>query len=324
MGKIRVAVIGVGVHGRRHADKLSRAPQADLVAVVDTDDAAAQGTAARHGVRGLAHYRDILAEVDAVSIAVPSRQHFEIARDCLLAGVDVLVEKPIAMDLGQADQLIALAARCRRVLQVGHVERYNPAVRVLVPRIDRPSYLSFTRVAKLSGRGTDIGVGLDLMIHDLDLACWMIDRPIVDVEAIGESVRSADFDVLQARLHFDGGCVVDLFASRVGTRPERKLTLMQPNGYARADLMSKTLDYVEGSKAAPAHDDSRAETHHGDALEAEIAAFLDRVVDRQLPLVDGAAGRQALKAALSIAEVASQARGRLTGAGLRLKLPIRA
>jgi predicted dehydrogenase len=315
-GKIRVAVIGVGVHGQRHAEKYFRSEAAELVAVVDTDTTTTQAVAAEYGVCGLNNYANVLADVDAVSIAVPAAAHYSIARDCLIAGLDVLVEKPITLELAQADQLIALAAQRRRILQVGHIERYNPAVRALVPQIRDPRYLNFMRLTRYNVRGAEIDVGLDLMIHDIDLACWLVNRPITKIEATASPVFSRTVDMLQARLHFDGGCIADLFASRVSAKPERGLRLLQDNGCATVDLLSAAVAFVHASSCAtPSPDESIPTRFTGDALEAEIAQFLYAIRTRTPPAVDGTAGRRALATALAIKQVAITAPPSAVAAG---------
>lgn len=304
-GKIRVAVIGVGVHGQRHAEKYFQSSQAELAAVVDTDTKRARAIAAEYGIYGLNSHTDILADVDAVSIAVPAAMHYPIAWDCLVAGLDVLVEKPITLELAQADHLIALAVQRRRILQVGHIERYNPAVRALAPQVHYPRYLNFTRLARYNARGAEIDVGLDLMIHDIDLACWLVNRPIIKIDATASPVFSRAVDMLQARLHFDGGCIADLFASRVSAKPERALRLLQDDGCATVDLLSAALAFVRASpRAALELDEAIPARFTGDALEAEIGQFLYAVHTRTPPAVDGAAGRRALAIALAIKQVA--------------------
>jgi predicted dehydrogenase len=308
LSKVRVAVIGAGAHGRRHAEKYSASARAELVAVIDADAAVAQAVASRHGVLGLSHLANILSKVDAVSIVVPTRWHYAMARDCLLAGLDVLVEKPITLEPAQAKQLIALAAQRQRVLQVGHIERFNPAVRALAPRICTPRYLGFSRVTTSCDRTAAICIGLDLMIHDIDLACWMVGRPIIAIEAVGQSVLSSTLDILQARLRFQGGCVADLFASRVSARPERRMHLMQAGACVWVDLLSASLVFVDaGSGPLPTGGGAlQPVALGGDALEAEIESFLDCVIGRTAPLVDGLAGKAALEAALAIGEAAAQ------------------
>lgn len=309
MRKVRVAVVGVGVHGRRHALKYSQSERAELVAVVDLDRELAAEVATQTGARALSAYSTLFGQVDAVSVVVSAHSHYAVARDCLAAGLDVLVEKPITLELADADHLVALAEQGQRILQVGHIERFNPAVRAVAMKVESPRYLSCSRIVPCTDRMVDVDVVRDLMIHDIDLACWLIGRPVIGVESSGAALISGTLDLVQARLRFEGGCVADLFASRVGEIPERKLKLLQRDNYTSIDLMNSSFVWprqVEGAPAGQLIPGPLA----SDALAIELEGFLECVQTRSRPLVDGRTGRHALALAHAIREgVRPAARG---------------
>jgi predicted dehydrogenase len=284
--------------GRYHAEKLARVPGVDLVAVVDADAARAAAVTQKLGGAPLADYRAIFGKADAAVIAVPTDRHHEIARACLEHGLHVLVEKPIATTLAQADELIALAESKKLVLQSGHVERYNRAYRALVARMDRPVFIEAERLAAFKQRGAEVDVVLDLMIHDLDLACALARAEPVDVSACGFRVLTRDIDIANARIEFANGCVANLSASRVSRAPVRKLRVFQPDLYVSADLQAGKLRYVRQASGAI---EETEETHEGgDALAEQAAAFAAAVQGRQAVELDGREGRRALELALTV------------------------
>ncbi len=221
--------------GRYHAQKFARLPGVQVVAVVDADLARAQAVSAQ----ALSDYRAIFGKADAAVIAVPTDRHHAIARDCLQHGLHLLIEKPIAATLAQADELIALAAERRRVLQCGHVERYNRTFRALHAGMERPVFIESERLAAFKQRGVEVDVVLDLMIHDLDLACALARAEPAEMSACGFRVLTRDIDIANARLEFANGCVANLSASRVSQAPVRKLRVFQADMYASADLQAK-------------------------------------------------------------------------------------
>jgi predicted dehydrogenase len=284
--------------GRYHAEKLARVPGVDLVAVVDADAARAAAVTQKLGGAPLGDYRAIFGKADAAVIAVPTDRHHEIARACLEHGLHVLVEKPIATTLAQADELIALAESKKLVLQSGHVERYNRAYRALVARMDRPVFIEAERLAAFKQRGAEVDVVLDLMIHDLDLACALARAEPVDVSACGFRVLTRDIDIANARIEFANGCVANLSASRVSRAPVRKLRVFQPDLYVSADLQAGKLRYVRQASGAI---EETEETHEGgDALAEQAAAFAAAVQGRQAVELDGREGRRALELALTV------------------------
>jgi predicted dehydrogenase len=285
---LKVAVIGAGHMGRYHAEKFARLPGVELAAVVDRDPARAQ----------IADFREILHRIDAAVIAVPTDRHHEVARACLEKGLHVLVEKPIASTLEQADDLVSLSQKQNLVLQVGHVERYNKAFRALAERMDRPLLIDAERLSGFKQRGAEVDVILDLMIHDLDLAFSLAGSEVADVSACGFRVLTADIDIASARIDFANGCVADLSASRVSQAAVRKFRVFQPGLYVSADLQAGKLRYV---KQADGVIQETEEAHPGgDALAAQAEAFVAAVRDGTPPPVDGAEGRRVLKLALEV------------------------
>jgi predicted dehydrogenase len=285
---LKLAVIGAGHMGRFHAEKFSRLPGVELAAVVDRD--AARAT--------VSDYRTVIGKIDAAVVAVPTDLHHEVARACLERGVHVLVEKPLAATLAEADDLVDLAAKKNLVLQVGHVQRYSSAFRALAARVDRPLYIDAERLAGFKQRGAEVDVILDLMIHDLDLALSLARVEVSAVSACGFRVLTSDIDIASARVEFANGCVADLSSSRVSQAVVRKFRVFQPGLYASADLQGGKLRYVRQSEGAIQETE---ETHAGgDALEAQAQAFLEAVQKRNPPAVDGVEGRRVLKLALDI------------------------
>jgi predicted dehydrogenase len=315
MQQIRAAVIGVGYLGRFHAQKYAQAPACRLVAVVDTDPQAAARVAAETGAVAASSYRDLLGEVDAVSIATPTPLHFEIARDFLAAGAHVLVEKPITETLSQARELIAAARAAERILQVGHLERFNAAVLAAVPQVSVPRFIECHRLAPYRERGTDVNVVLDLMIHDLDLVQTIAGAAVESIDAIGTPVFSEEIDIANVRIRFANGCVANATASRVSLKTERKLRIFQDDAYLSLDLQQKILTVIRKRDAPPPAGQlpvtiEEASFEQGDALRAEIESFLDCIRSGRAPVVSGEAGLHALETAVRITEQVS-ARSRL-------------
>ena len=306
MGKLRVAVVGVGYLGRFHAQKYAALADCELTAVVDTSAEAAAALARELGTRSLSDYRELLGKLDAVSIATPTASHFEIARSFLDAGVHVLVEKPITESVEQAQQLIAAARRAGRVLQVGHLERFNPAILAAEPRLRTPRFIECHRLAPFRERGTDVNVVLDLMIHDLDLVQSIVGGSIASIDAVGTPVFSSEIDIANARIRFANGCVVNATASRVSLKTERKLRIFQDDAYLSLDLQQKILTVIR-KQDAPV-DASRLPVtieeqsfEPGDALRAEIEAFLASCRGERAVVVSGEDGMHALQTAVAIA-----------------------
>ena len=304
-GTLRTAVIGVGYLGKFHAQKFAQIPGADLIAVVDVDAEARERVAGELGADAVGDYRKLLGNVDAVSIVVPTPAHFEIAEAFLDSGTHVLVEKPVTETVEQATRLIDMARERNVTLQVGHLERFNPAIRALEPRLHNPRFVESVRIAPYQERGTDVDVVLDLMIHDIDLIQFIADSPIERVEAVGAAVISDKPDVANARIRFESGCIANVTASRTSLKVERKIRIFQHACYFSADLHQKTVSvYRKGeSMVGPLRlpiSIEKLECDDDDALRLEIESFLKAVRSGTPPIVTGEDGRQALKTAIDI------------------------
>ena len=293
---MKVAVIGAGHMGRLHAEKFAGCDGAELVAVVDPDGSRAEAVAKPHGAKTFSDYEQIFSLADAAIIAAPTERHHEIAGACLDAGLHVLVEKPIARTLQEADELVALAAKKNRVLDVGHVERHNRTMLALFERIQRPLFIDAERLAGFKLRGTDVDVILDIMIHDLDLAAGLARSPVERISACGFSVLTGDIDIANVRIEFESGCVANLAASRVSQTPVRKLRVFQSDLYVSADMQGGKLRFVRRKGATV---EETEESFQGDALATQAAAFVAATRGRgERP--DGREGRLALELALEV------------------------
>jgi predicted dehydrogenase len=303
--RLRAAVVGVGYLGAYHAEKYARHPRAELVAVVDVDEARARAVAERHGVEALRDHGQLVGHVDCASVAVPTPQHHAIARALLQAGIDVLVEKPLTTTVREGQDLLECAASGRRVLQVGHLERFNPAIQAIAGRIRAPRFIESQRLAPFGERGTDVDVILDLMIHDLDLLLATVGSPVRSVDAVGIPVLTSAVDIANARLRFANGCIANVTASRVSVKRERKLRIFQNDAYFSVDFDERRVRMVlrePRPDGAPAlHFDEKV-VEPGDALAMEIDAFLGAVQRRDTPPVSGWDGLRALEVAEVIRE----------------------
>jgi predicted dehydrogenase len=301
MKKVRVAVVGAGQFGRNHVRVARESERADLAAVVDIDPARASDAAG--GCLALADYRDLRGSVDAAIVAVPTSLHADIGCELMQSGIDVLVEKPLAAGLDGADRLIETARDCGRILQVGHLERYNPAILALERVITRPLFFEIHRMNLFSPRGLDVDIVLDLMIHDLDIVLSMLSMAgageLEEIRAAGISILSEKVDIGNVRLQFRGGCVANLSASRVSTERVRKLRLFQPHEYISLDYGKQTAVQfrVDADRRI-----SFAElpVAKGEPLALQFDAFLTSVETRAEPKLNGAAARRTLEVALAI------------------------
>ncbi len=307
MRKITAAVVGVGYLGRFHAQKYARAAQCELVGVVDARQEAREAVAAEVGSRPIADYRQLLGAVEAVSIVTPTPAHFPIARDFLEAGAHVLVEKPITETPREARDLIELAARRGRILQVGHLERFNSAILAAEPHLRAPRFVECHRLAPYRERGTDVNVVLDLMIHDIDIVQMIVGAPVKTIDAVGTPVFSEEIDIANARITFANGCVVNATASRVSLKTERKMRIFEDDAYLSLDLQQKILTLIrkrrpeEPPGPLPVTIEEQS-LDQGDALKAEIDSFLACIRDGRPPVVTGEAGLMALETAMRITE----------------------
>ena len=305
---IKTAVIGTGYLGKFHAQKYAALETSELVAVVDTDETVAGHIAGEHHCRALSDYRELFGHVDAVSIAAPTQSHYEIARDCLNQGIHVLVEKPITVTVAEADELIDLAAKKKCVLQVGHLERFNPAMLALDEILREPVFIESHRLAPFKLRATDVNVVLDLMIHDIDILLNLVNAEVVDIAAKGARVLSGSTDIANARLTFSNGCVANVTASRVSLKSERRMRIFQNDAYITVDFQNRVLSHHykgdgESEPGIPRIESRESVFEEADALRSEIASFLDAVNGHTSPLVSGEDGRRALQTALRISDI---------------------
>jgi predicted dehydrogenase len=311
---MRTAVIGVGYLGRFHAQKYAASGACELVGIADPMATTRAAVAAEFGVAAHADYRELLGRVDAVSVVTPTPQHFAVALAFLESGAHVLVEKPMTATLEEGEALIDAARRAGRVLQVGHLERFNAAVQAVQPILTVPRFIESARLAPFKHRGTDVDVVLDLMIHDIDLILSIVRAPVVAVDAIGSSVFSQEIDIANARLRFANGCVANATASRVSLKTERRLRLFQDDAYVSVDLHQKVLTVIRkgaglGADGMPQVAIDESSYEQGDALREEIEAFLEAAATGSAPPVSGEDGLLALRTALSInAQVAASMR----------------
>jgi len=300
---IKVGVIGVGYLGKFHAEKYAASAKAQLIAVADIDAARAKEIGAHVGVEAVVDYRDLLGQVQCVSIAVPTKFHYQVARDFIAAGVDVLVEKPLTADITEARQLVEAANQQRVILQVGHLERFNPAIRRLEGVVKDPKFVECHRLAPFIERGTDVNVVLDLMIHDIDVIVSLVRSPVQRVEAVGVPVLTDKPDIANARIKFANGCIANVTASRVSLKRERKVRFFQPDAYISIDYDQRRAQIYHKPAPGAGWLDIRAENidiQDGDALADEIDSFLDCVAARTVPLVGGEEALVALEIASMI------------------------
>jgi predicted dehydrogenase len=307
MQAIRAAVIGIGYLGRFHAQKYAQARGCELVAVVDERAVAREAALREFSCEALADYRELLGRVDAVSVVTPTPAHFAIARDFLDSGSHVLVEKPVTETPAEARELIELARARGRALQVGHLERFNPAILAAEPHLKAPRFIECHRLAPYRERGTEVNVVLDLMIHDIDIVQTIVGSPIASVDAIGTAVFSDEIDIANARLRFANGCVANATASRVSMKTERKLRIFEDEAYLSIDLQQKILTVIRKRPGTPAPGQlpvliEERSFDQGDALKEEIDSFLACIREGREPLVSGDAGLRALETAIRINE----------------------
>lgn len=314
MEKIRAAVVGVGYLGRFHAQKYALLEDCSLVGVVDSQPEAAARVAEELQVPACADYRALLGKVDAVSVVTPTPTHFDIALAFVEHGAHVLVEKPMTETTAQAERLIAAARQYGRVLQVGHLERFNPAILAAEALLSRPRFIECHRLAPFKERGTEVNVVLDLMIHDIDLVQMIVGSPVAHLDAIGTPVFSPEIDIANARLRFESGCVANVTASRVSFKTERKLRVFVDDAYLSIDLQQKILTVIRKRPGPVAEGQLPAQIEEqsfdqGDALLAEIRAFVAAIRGEQRVLVSGEDGLRALRTAIDIAERVQGAQG---------------
>lgn len=302
--RLKVAVVGAGSLGQHHARVYAQHPQAELAAVVDCDRPRADEIAARHGSQGLTSI-DELGEIDAASVVVPTSAHLEIASALLQRGVHCLVEKPVALSTDEGEALCRLAAENDRVLQVGHIERFNPAVVALADVLERPLFIETHRLGPPAPRVQDVGVVLDLMIHDLDLILALVRSEVKSLEAVGVPVLTAREDIANARLHFASGCVANVTASRVTPGRQRKIRFFQRDAYLSLDFLAPKLEVYRKTSTDGGGigiDFQEVPITEREPLEAELSSFLEAVRGEHPPVVSGEDGVRALRLAEAITQ----------------------
>ncbi len=300
--RVPVAVVGVGEFGRNHARVYRELPNTELIGVFDQDREKAKAVAAEFGTRAFAELGEMAAGVKAASVAVPTEAHSKVSCQLLELGVDVLVEKPMASDIAQADAIIAAAKKFQRILQVGQVERFNPAVIAVEPVVTRPLFFEVHRLGVFTARSLDVDVIYDLMIHDLDILLALVGEAVTEVKAVGIPVLTDKVDIAHARLEFAGGAVANVTASRVSTERVRKMRFFQHHEYISLDYARRDALRVGVKKPGPQPEFGfeKLPAPATEPLQAELSAFVDAVISRREPRVNGAAGRAALELATRV------------------------
>ncbi len=305
MRNIAVGVIGIGYLGKFHAEKYARMPDVDLVGIVDRNEERANSVAGRLNTTPFSSYKEIIGKVDAVSVVTQTPFHFDISRDFLRNGVDVLIEKPITTTLKEANALIELADSHGLIIQVGHLERFNPVVIALKNIVTNPMFIESHRLNVFQERGTDVDVVLDLMIHDIDIILHFVKSDIGRIDAVGISVVSPNIDIANARITFENGCVANVTASRISMKSMRRMRLFQKNAYVSLDYAKRDITVVkpdggDSRDLIPGMGMTQMSFPHADPLYAELRSFIECVSKRSAPAVSGRDGEKALRVALSV------------------------
>jgi len=304
-GTVRIAVVGVGHLGRHHARILAAMPGVELVAVVDVRRSRAEEVAAANGTQPLFDARELRGRVDAVTVAVPTEIHREVSVPLLEAGIPVLVEKPLARTLVEADEIIAAAAHGGAVLGVGHTERFNPAVEAARSILEAPGFIEVHRLGAFPDRSLDVDVVFDLMIHDLDVLLSLVESEVESIEAVGVPVITPRVDIANARLRFENGCIANVTASRISRDRVRKIRFFQPASYVSIDYAEQKLEVyrlVRGTGPLPSIQGGDVPIVREEPLKRELQDFVDAVALDCQPLVNGEAGRRALTLAQRVAD----------------------
>lgn len=306
MNTVKAAVIGVGYLGRFHAQKYAALDNVELIGVVDIDPEQAAKVAGECGCKAYTSYEALLDGVDAVSIAVPTSFHYQVAGDCLRAGVDVLLEKPITVTTAEADELIAISRENNLILQIGHLERFNPAVQAVEPFLTTPVFIESNRIATFKNRGVDVDVVLDLMIHDIDIILNIVNSPIKAIHTVGAPVATPNTDIANARIIFENGATANITVSRISQTNVRQMKIFQPGSYINVDFGNKKMTALtlstkgDGAVGMPEQAIDVQTFDESDALMSEISDFVTHVIDRTRPAVSGVEGRRALDVALQV------------------------
>jgi predicted dehydrogenase len=305
MEKTRIGVIGVGYLGKFHAQKYAAMADVELVGVADNSEETARQVASATGCRAFADYRRLLEQVEAVSIVVPTSLHHEVAGVCLRGGVDVMLEKPMTVTVEEADELIDLAAQTGRILQVGHLERFNPAVLAMEEYLTNPLFIESHRIHVFKNRALDVDVVLDLMIHDIDIILNIVKSPLETIHTVGLPVVTETTDIANARLIFANGSTANVTVSRISQDNIRRIRIFQPRSFISVDYGKKELTVIRqlaetDENGMPRQEISRSCYVEKDALDLELRDFVANVRNRTRPRVAGEEGRRALKVATEI------------------------
>jgi predicted dehydrogenase len=296
--KLRIGIVGLGHIGKNHARILSELPDCELAAVFDTDSKTARDIAAKHGGRAMASLDEFAAAVDAATIATPTPTHFAIAEHLLKTGKHLLVEKPITESTVDARRLVELAREAGRVLQVGHVERFNPVMSKLEELLTQPRFIEAHRLSPYPNRSIEIGVVLDLMIHDLEIILHLVRSPVTSIDAVGVPVLSRGEDIATVRLHFKNGCVANVTASRISPEKLRKIRVFQREGYVSLDYQNQTGEIYRLVNGRIVRE--KVQIDKDEPLKRELAAFVECARQGKQPKVSGYEGAAALELAVEI------------------------
>lgn len=303
---MKVGVIGVGYLGKYHAQKYKNIEDVELVGVADVDLPTAEEVAKENGCKAFSDYRELLKEVDAVSVVVPTSYHHDVALECIAAGVDMLMEKPITTTVEEADNIIAKAEAKNLILQVGHLERFNPAVEAMMPFLTVPVFIESQRISTFKTRALDVDVILDLMIHDIDIILNVIKSPLETIHTVGAPVVTDFTDIANARLIFENGATANVTVSRISRSNTRRMRIFQPGSFINVDFANRkvmTMKLKKGEfqeNGMPKQDIVVNSFPEGDALNSEILHFVKNVRERTTPLVSGYEGRRALDVAMQV------------------------
>lgn len=298
--KIRVGVAGTGYLGQHHVRIYRGLPGCELAGILEVDDQRASEITAMYECRRFGSIEELGRECDAVSVVVPTHRHLEVALPLLEAGCHLLIEKPLCMNLGEAEEILAAARKADRIVQVGHVEHFNPVMAFLEEVVDRPRYIMADRLAPFQPRGTEVGVVLDLMIHDIGIVLQLVRSPLERIESVGVNVLSPSEDIANARLVFQNGCVANLNASRVSEKKLREIRVFQSSAYLSLDFMNQKGHLIRKEGASLHREDIPIE--QDEPLKLELAAFVDAATRAEDPKVGAALGKSALEVAIAITE----------------------
>jgi predicted dehydrogenase len=298
---INVAVIGVGSMGARHARIFAELSDVNLVGVVAVDFTQAKKIASKYNCEAYKNYLDIIDLVDAASIAAPTALHFQIAMDCLKNNKDILIEKPITSTIEEADKLISEAIKRKRILQIGHLERFNAGVSLISSMVDKPRFIESQRLSPFLGRGIDVDVTLDLMIHDIDIILSVVKSEVSDMRATGAKVLTENIDIAYAWLEFENGCTAEVVASRIATEKIRQLKIFQHNAYLNLDYLTQEVSCYKKLNNKVKREVKRPEGK--EPLKEQLISFMECVRNRTQPIVSGIKGKEALQIALKISEM---------------------